>query len=110
MSTTASNLGIEEVVSAILAGSLDGEEDRIVRALKQRRRIADENKVDALKVGDTVRFNSHARPKYLHGLTGTVIKLNQASAVVRINGDAGRFTGVDPRCPIAIIDKVEGGD
>jgi hypothetical protein len=102
-----STISIEDVIATILSGELDGQEDRIRAAMKSRSRVLLEDKVYTLKIGDTVRFNSHARPKYIQGLTATVLKLNQSSVVVQMKGEAGRFTGSTPRCPIAIVDKVE---
>lgn len=105
--TTTQQVNTQDIVESIVAGEYDGDFDRFRDAMKLRGELLGRMKVIDLKVGDRVRFNSHARPKYLQGLEGVVKKKNQASVVVKIEGDAGKFTGSTPRCPIQIVDKIE---
>jgi hypothetical protein len=95
---STSTITIEEIIDAILNGDLDEHRSAITNAMRERRGVLETRKGFLMKVGDTVRFNIHARPTYLQGLTGEVLKVNAKSA-----------TGSTPRCPLAIIDKVEEG-
>ena len=38
-----------------------------------------------LNVGDRVRINHHASPQYLHGVHGTVIELDDHTAIVCVH-------------------------
>lgn len=97
----------QDIIRAILDGDVDGHEKQVVDALNQRRRLANAHKALAFQVGDTVRFNATARPRYLVGVTGTVTKVNASSVVVAIGPDGGRFANSSPRCPIGLVDLVE---
>ena len=100
-------MNTKEIITSILSGDQDGDEDRIIEALKIRRKALESMKVLELRVGDKVRFNSGANPKYLVGIVGTIIKKNKTRVVVQLVDNAGKFSHDAPSCPISIIDKVE---
>lgn len=57
------------------------------------------------RVGDTVVFNSKARPKYLQGTQATVTKINEKTVVVSIGPEGGRFANQDGvLAPKGIVD------
>lgn len=95
------------LVAEILAGEHDGDFDAIRAAIQTRERMLRPAKANSFCIGDEVRFNSHARPKYLVGVKGVVKKVNPSSVVVSIGADGGRFANSEPRAPIEIVDKVE---
>jgi len=58
--------------------------------------------IDALAelvVGDCVRINQYARPRYLRGLRATIIELTSVTATVSLDRPIGRFTIGRLRCP-----------
>ncbi len=95
-----------EITQSIFSGQQDDDLDAIKEAVRFRQKVIAGGKLRSLHVGDRVRFNSAARPQYLIGLEAVVTKVNQTRVKVRIEGDAGRFTGTTPTCPLSIIDKV----
>lgn len=97
---------VNTLINEIIDGEYDGDFEVIYEAIKSRRRAQEAGKALTFRVNDKVRFNSHARPKYLKGIEGVVIKVNGASVVVKVGPEAGRFANQEPRCPIAIVDKI----
>ena len=59
-----------------------------------------------LNVGDRVRINHHVSPRYLQGLHGVVVDLDQHTAVVRVTRPIGRFKSGEIRCPPLALDRL----
>jgi hypothetical protein len=59
-----------------------------------------------LNVGDRVRINHHATPRYLHGIHGVVIELDHHTATVCMHRPVGRFKSGEIRCPPLILDRL----
>lgn len=59
-----------------------------------------------LEVGDRVRVNQHARPRYLHGIQGTVVELDERTATVDLDRPVGRFASGEIRCPPLALDRL----
>ena len=59
-----------------------------------------------LVVGDRVRINHHASPRYLHGIHGVVTELDGHTAVVSVHRPVGRFTSGEIRCPPLVLDRL----
>ena len=59
-----------------------------------------------LNVGDRVRINHHASPRYLHGVHGIVIELDQHTATVCVHRPIGRFKSGEIRCPPLVLDRL----
>ncbi|HEY5054739.1 MAG TPA: hypothetical protein VII58_01175, partial [Acidobacteriaceae bacterium] len=59
-----------------------------------------------LTVGDAVRINHHARPRYLQGLHARVIELDDQNATICLHQPVGRFTNGQVRCPPLTLDKL----
>lgn len=103
--TTA--LTIDRIVSAILDGEADGEEQRIYDALKTRHKVVDQHKAATFRAGDRVKFNDRTRPVYLRGMIGTVESISSSTASVLLDESAGRFrAGVSIRTSLSLIDKI----
>ncbi|MGO9901316.1 MAG: hypothetical protein ACLP0J_16900 [Solirubrobacteraceae bacterium] len=59
-----------------------------------------------LNVGDRVRINHHASPRYLHGIHGVVVELDQHTATVCVHRPIGRFKSGEIRCPPLVLDRL----
>lgn len=63
----------------------------------------------AMRAGMKVRTAASVRPEYMAGKTGTLVKINDKTAVVDFDEPTGRFfRGV--RVPISFIETVLEGD
>jgi len=82
---------IPVLLDLIQSGSLDKELDDINRAIDNRRR----SQIFTLTIGQSVWFNSEARPQYLVGRRCEVLDINRTRIVVRIinQHQGGRFHG-----------------
>lgn len=102
-------LQADPFVTAIAAGDLDHELDRIGGVVSERRallRAADTMAVMAnLRVGDRVSINGSVRPKYMHGACGTVTGWAGPRVVVRLDHPTGRFGG-ELRCPPSVLEPL----
>ncbi len=59
-----------------------------------------------LCVGDHVQINHTITPRYLHGLHGSIIDLDDQSATVCLHRPVGRFHTGEIRCPPLTLDKL----
>ena len=59
-----------------------------------------------LNIGDRVQINHHARPRYLHGVQGTILELDERTATICIHRPVGRFTSGEIRCPPLALDRL----
>lgn len=95
------------ISKAILEGKHDAELDAIADAVHQRRRYLANINAQDLKAGDTVKFVSTVRPKYLAGVEGKIIEKRTKKFVVRVPQHlAGRFMGGTIVCPASLLQKV----
>ena len=101
------------LLNAIAAGELDSHLPALAQAIDARVSLLHTvRSIDALAelcVGDHVRINQRARPRYLHGIHGTIIDLDDHSATVCIHRPVGRFNSREIRCPPLAIDKLAAG-
>ena len=97
---------VYQVVSAIIDGHLDTELESLQNALDSRSKINDVKKAAMFKIGDKVRF-INGRPKYLCGLTATIVSKKQKRFVVKFDEgqDTGRFYG-NVTCPANLLEKI----
>lgn len=88
---------IATVLAAIAAGDLDADLARVNTALnariKAKRTMDATMNVAMIAKGDTVRIVGNIRPKYMVGLTATVVDTNRTRVVVNFpdTAAAGRF-------------------
>lgn len=59
-----------------------------------------------LCVGDQVRINHTISPRYLHGLQGRVVAVDDERATVCLHKPVGRFHTGEIRCPPLTLDKL----
>jgi len=107
------------IIDAICEGEFDYFIDTLVATAKARKGlvapapepptnvVTREQKVRMYSPGETVRFNSKIRPKYLAGLEATVVKCNRTTITVSCPNYAayGRFQGkTQVRTPIEVVE------
>lgn len=94
----------------IAAGALDPHLVAIADAVRARHEllhtITSHKALAMLNVGDRVQINHHASPRYLHGIYGVVVELDQHAAVVRVHRPIGRFKSGEIRCPPLALDRL----
>jgi hypothetical protein len=98
------------LLDQIAAGALDPHLVAIVDAARARYELLqtiDSHKALAmLNIGDRVQINHHASPRYLHGIHGVVVELDQHAALVRVHRPIGRFKSGEIRCPPLALDRL----
>lgn len=98
------------LLDQIASGALDSHLTRIAEAIRARsmllQTIASAKALAELTVGDRIRINSHATPRYLHGIEGTVVDLDEESATVCVHRPVGRFKSGEIRCPPLVLDRL----
>jgi len=101
------------LLESIASGELDLHLPAIARAIDARLHLLHTmESIDALAelvVGDHVRINQYARPRYLQGLHATVIELDTHSATISLRRPVGRFTSGRLRCPPLVLDRLGPG-
>jgi len=98
------------LLDAIAAGDLDDRLGAIAAAVEARRRllltVRSATALSALCVGDVVRISEQISPRYLAGLHGTVVGLDDHAATVRLEHPVGRFASGRVRCPPLTLEKL----
>ncbi len=91
------------MLDQIAAGDLDLHLTAIAEAIRARyellQTISSAKALAMLNIGDRVRINHHARPRYLHGTHGTLVELDEHTATVCVHRPIGRFKSGEIRCP-----------
>lgn len=99
------------LLDQIADGALDQHLTAIAEAVHARHEllatINSHKALAMLNVGDRVRINHHAKPRYLHGIQGVVVELDQRTATVCLHRPVGRFTSGEIRCPPLILDRLD---
>jgi hypothetical protein len=98
------------LLDQIAQGVLDPHLTAIAQAIRARyellQTVSSAKALAQLTVGDAVRINHHARPRYLQGLHARVIELDHESATICLHQPVGRFTNGQVRCPPLTLDKL----
>jgi hypothetical protein len=98
------------LLDQIAQGVLDPHLTAIAQAIRARyellQTVSSAKALAQLAVGDAVRINHHARPRYLQGLPGRIIELDEQSATICLHQPVGRFTSGHVRCPPLALDKL----
>jgi hypothetical protein len=98
------------LLDQIADGVLDGHLTAISEAVHARHELLDtintHKALAMLNVGDRVRINHNATPRYLHGVQGVVIELDNHTATVCMHRPVGRFKSGEIRCPPLILDRL----
>jgi hypothetical protein len=100
------------LLDAIVDGELDDHLTALAEAVDARRRllqtVRSATALATLCVGDEVRINHAVSPRYLAGLQGTVIDIDDRAATIRLPRPVGRFSAGRVRCPPLALDKLVG--
>jgi hypothetical protein len=97
------------LLDAIAEGELDDHLAAIASAVDARRRllhtIDSSHMLATLCVGDRVRIGQRVSPRYLAGLDGTIVELDDRAATVRLDSPIGRFESGRVHCPPLVLEK-----
>ncbi|MGE5281553.1 MAG: hypothetical protein ACM3N0_04380 [Chloroflexota bacterium] len=98
------------LLERIAAGELDPHLIAIAEAIRARSElletVASAEALAELRVGDRIRINHRATPRYLHGVEGTVLALDDEGATVCVHRPIGRFKSGEIRCPPLVLDRL----
>jgi hypothetical protein len=98
------------LLERIAAGELDPHLIAIAEAIRARSELLDTvasaEALAELRVGDRVRINHRATPRYLHGVEATVLALDDEGATVCVHRPIGRFKSGEVRCPPLVLDRL----
>jgi hypothetical protein len=98
------------LLDQIAAGALDAHLVAIADAVHARyellHTVTSHKALAMLNVGDHVQINRHASPRYLYGVRGVIVELDQHAAVVRVPRPIGRFKSGEIRCPPLALDRL----
>ena len=104
---------VQAVVEAIAHGHLDDDDDELAvlgAIINERTQLLATARsvttLASLRVGDRVRINHSAKPRYLHGQSGTVTGWAGQNVVVQLDQPLGRFTTGELRCPPLILEPL----
>lgn len=108
--TAAHTAPVDAILDRVAAGDLDAHLTAIAEAIRARfdllQAVNAAKALAQLEIGDRVRINHHATPRYLHGVHGTIVHLDEQSAVVCVHRPTGRFTSGEIRCPPLVLDRL----
>ena len=97
------------LLDAIAEGELDDHLGAIAAAVDARRRllhtIDSSHMLATFCIGDRVRIGQRVSPRYLAGLDGTIVEIDDRAATVRLNSPVGRFESGRVRCPPLVLEK-----
>jgi len=98
------------LLDAIAAGDLDDHLDALAAAVNARREllhtVRSATKLMSLCEGDLVVINGRISPRYLAGLWGEVVDVDDGAATVQLVRPVGRFRTGRVRVPPLALDKL----
>jgi hypothetical protein len=98
------------LLDVIADGELDDHLTALAEAIHARRRLVhavrSATALATLCVGDRVRIDHAASPRYLSGQQGLIVDLDDEAATVHLPRPVGRFHGGMVRCPPLALDKL----
>jgi hypothetical protein len=101
------------MLDQIAAGELDPHLTQVAEAIRARfdllQTVNSAKALAQLTVGDRVRINHQANPRYLHGIHGTIVYLDDQTATVCVHRAIGRFKSGEIRCPPLVLDRLPPG-
>jgi hypothetical protein len=99
------------LLDQIASGELDPHLTAIAGAIRARHELLQTiNTAKALaqlNVGDQVRINHNASPRYLRGIHGKITDLDEQHATVCVHRPVGRFRNGHIRCPPLALDRLD---
>ena len=100
------------LLDAIADGDLDEHLIALSDAIHARQQllhtVRSASALATLCVGDRVRINDRISPRYLSGLHGTVVGIDDHAATIRLPAPVGRFETGQLRCPALALEKLAG--
>jgi hypothetical protein len=100
----------DTLLDQIAAGELDPHLTQVAEAIRARfdllQTVSSAKALARLNVGDRVRINHHASPRYLHGIHDTIVHLDEQTATVCVHRAVGRFKNGEIRCPPLVLDRL----
>jgi hypothetical protein len=100
------------LLEAIADGELDDHLGALADAVHARRHLLHTVRTATaladLCVGDQVRINTTIKPRYLHGVHGKIIDIDEESATICMHRPIGRFHSGHIRCPPLALEKLSG--
>jgi hypothetical protein len=100
------------LLQAIADGELDDHLGALADAIHARHHllhtVATATALSALCVGDQVRINTAIKPRYLHGVHGKIVDIDNESATICVHRPFGRFHSGHIRCPPLALEKLSG--
>ena len=101
----------DTLLDQIAAGDLDAHLTPIAEAIRARfdllQTVNSAKALAQLTIGDRVRINHQATPRYLHGITGTIVHLDDQTATICVHQPIGRFKSGEIRCPPLVLDRLQ---
>jgi hypothetical protein len=98
------------LLDQIASGELDAHLVAIADAVQARhallQTVSSAKALAMLNVGDRVRINDQASPRYLQGVHGVVVAVDQHTATVCMHRPVGRFRSGEIRCPPLILERL----
>jgi len=105
----------KSVLIQIASGECDDILDDVFSALRDRERvlraIRASQSLSQLSIGDEVRLNGNASPKYLVGTPGKVVRINSTRVVIKLLRGVRQYPeGLEVPCPPDILDKIDASE
>jgi hypothetical protein len=95
---------------AIADGRLDDHLTALAEAVRARQHllhtVRSATALATLCPGDRVRITESVSPRYLAGMQGTVIDVDDQTATIRLPRPVGRFHSGQVRCPPLAVEKL----
>jgi hypothetical protein len=99
------------LLDQIAAGELDPHLTQVAEAIRARfdllQTVNSAKALAQLTIGDRVCINHNASPRYLHGIHGTIVHLDDQTATVCVHRAIGRFKSGEICCPPLVLDRLE---
>jgi hypothetical protein len=109
-STTGAVARERMLLDAIADGQLDDHLTALADAVDARRRllhtVRSATALATLCVGDHVRITHDVSPRYLAGLQGTIVDVDDHTATILLPQAVGRFSTGQVRCPPLALEKL----
>jgi len=98
------------LLDEIADGRLDDHLTAVAEAVHARQHllhtVRSANALATLCPGDRVRINDAVSPRYLIGMQGTVVGVDDRAATIRLARPVGRFHSGQVRCPPLALEKL----
>lgn len=97
---------LDQIADGELDHSLSALADAVHARLHLLRTVQAATALAQLCVGDEVRLNHTVKPRYLAGICGQVIEIDDRDVTVCLHRPIGRFTSGHVRCSALALDRL----